>query len=165
MKYIYLHDFNAGYVPDSIKVLSLSKLGDIIGITYDTFATYDEIFKYIVSQVPNDTDDIVFIGTALGGYWAAQMGKYFGVPSVMINQYADPYVMLRGYEDVIATNYHNGVTNVLTSKTIDTYAKKEILMNDAAFAYLPLIIVDPTDTNIHISEYLNRCAFVEHLDA
>lgn len=190
MLYIYLHDLNSGYIPDSIRVLGLSELGDITGITYDTFTSYNDIYRYLTSQVSNDRNDIVFIGTGLGGFWAAQMGKHFGVPSVLINPYNDPYSMLRGYQDIISTNYHSGVTNVLTSSIIDTYAGKNIRVDDQAFRYLPLLLLDDneearnsvttlkdlnksqlrvnffkdTTINEYVREYLNHCEYVERLD-
>lgn len=191
MLYIYLHDLNSGYIPDSTRVLGLSELGDITGITYDTFTSYDDIYRYLTSQVPNDRNDIVFIGTGLGGFWAAQMGKHFGVPSVSINPCNDPYSMLRGYQDIISTNYHSGVTNVLTSSIIDTYAGKNIRVDDQAFRYLPLLLLDDneearnyvttlkdlnkfklrvnffkhtTNINEYVREYLNHCEYVERLD-
>lgn len=189
MHYIYLHDFNSGYIPDSIRVLGLSFLGDIKGITYDTFTSYDDIYQHLTSQVSNDRNDVAFIGTGLGGFWAAQMGKHFGVPSVSINPCNDPYSMLRGYQDVIATNYTSGVTNVLTSRIIDTYVGKDIRSDDLGFVYLPLLLLDTSDTivnsseaiedlnkfplqyfkgsttiNEHVREYLNHCEYVECLD-
>ena len=186
MLYIYLHDFNSGYIPDSIRVSGLSELGDIKGITYDTFTSYDDIYKHITSQVSNDRNDIMFIGTGLGGFWAAQMGKHFGVPSVSINPCNDPYNMLRGDTDVIATNYVSGVTNVLTSNIIDTYAGKDIKADDLGFVYLPLLLLNISDMlvnslddvtkfplqyftnsnsiNMHVRDYLNHCEYVECLD-
>jgi len=187
MLYVYLHDFNSGYIPDSIRVLGLSELGNIKGITYDTFTAYDDIYKYLTSQLSNDRNDITFIGTGLGGFWAAQMGKHFGVPSVAINPCNDPYSMLRGYQDVIATNYHSGVTNVLTSSIINTYADKDIQSDDLGFVYLPLLLLnirdmlinsledvtkfplqyftDSNSINMHIRDYLNHCEYVEYLDS
>jgi predicted esterase YcpF (UPF0227 family) len=68
MIYIYLHGFNSAFDPEASKVKTLSSLGEVIGITYDTYVSYDEIFSYITSQVPSDrSDEVIFVGTSLGG--------------------------------------------------------------------------------------------------
>ncbi len=146
MLYIYLHGFNSAFDPEASKVQSLSTLGEVIGITYDTFASYDEIFSYITSQVPSDrVNEVIFVGTSLGGYWAAQMGKHYGCPSVIINPCYDPGSMLGGYEGVIMTNYYTAVHNVLTQEVIDTYASKYIYGQDNTYKYLPLVLLDMGD--------------------
>ena len=146
MIYIYLHGFNSAFDPEASKVKTLSSLGEVIGITYDTYASYDEIFSYIISKVPTDcSDEVTFVGTSLGGFWAAQMGKHYGCPSVIINPCYDPGSMLRRYEDVITTNYHTAVTNVLTSEVVDTYNSKYIYGQDKIYKYLPLVLLDMGD--------------------
>ena len=146
MLYIYLHGFNSAFDPEANKVKSLSKLGDVIGITYDTFASYDDIFSYITSQVPiTRVNEIAFVGTSLGGYWAAQMGKHYGCPSIIINPCYDPGSMLCRYTALLTTNYHTGVTNVLTSEVVDTYVSKYIYGPDKTYKYLPLVLLDMGD--------------------
>jgi predicted esterase YcpF (UPF0227 family) len=146
MIYIYLHGFNSAFDPEASKVKTLSSLGEVIGITYDTYVSYDEIFSYITSQVPSDrSDEVIFVGTSLGGFWAAQMGKHYGCPSVIINPCYDPSSMLRRYEGVITTNYHTAITNVLTSEVVDTYNSKYIYGQDKTYKYLPLVLLDMGD--------------------
>jgi predicted esterase YcpF (UPF0227 family) len=165
MLYIYLHGFNSAFDPDANKVKSLSTLGDVIGITYDTFESYDNIFSYITSQVPADRlNEVVFAGTSLGGFWAAQMGKHYGCPSIIINPCYDPGSMLGRYEGVIMTNYYTAVHNVLTQAAIDTYASKYIYGQDKTYKYLPLVLLDMGDevigssgTALVLKEFTVKC--------
>jgi len=155
MIYVYLHGFNSGYDPDNPKVQALSTLGDVIGVTYDSFATYQEIFEQISYEVftqVHDRHDMVFVGTSLGGFWAAEMGRRFGVPSVIINPCHDPYEMLRKYVGYVMTNYVTGVTNVLTNEVVETYPTYGMTGEDRTFGFLPLVLLDMGDEIIDSAE-------------
>jgi hypothetical protein len=147
MHYIYLHGFNSAYGSDSQKVVDLSTIGEVSGITYDTFDTFSNIFKYIVSQVP-DSSDVVFVGTSLGGFWAAQMGHYFGVPSIIINPCTDPFTMLRKYVGMPQVNYQTGEEQVLTDRDVDTYYTAPLKSCKKTFGVLPLVLLDMGDVVI-----------------
>lgn len=149
MQFIYLHGFNSAFDPNANKVASLLKLGKVVGITYDTFASYEEIFEYISSQVSECIDEIVFVGTSLGGYWAAQMAKHFGTPSIIINPCYDPGSMLRRYQDETMTNYYTLENKSLSEETIDTYSEKYIFGSDYSYKYLPLVLLDMGDEVIN----------------
>lgn len=158
MIYVYLHGFNSGYDPNNIKVQELSALGDVIGITYNSFASYQEIFDQISNKIYtqiHDRDDMVFIGTSLGGFWAAEMGRHFGVPSVIINPCHDPYVMLRKYIGIIFSNYVTGVTDCLTNEVVETYPMSGITRTDRPFTFLPLVLLDMGDEVIDSSKTFN----------
>ncbi len=155
MLYIYLHGFNSAYDPSAKKVQELSKIGDVIGITYDSFGTYQEIFEQISQEIyaqVHDRDKIVFVGTSLGGFWAAEMGRRIGVPSVIINPCHDPYAMLRKYVGEVQTNYQTAKTNILTNETVETYPVFGITGEDHTFAFLPLVLLDMGDEVIDSAE-------------
>jgi uncharacterized protein len=192
MIYVYLHGFNSAYDPNSGKVQSLSLIGDVHGVTYNTFGTYEEIIDEISAQV-SFSDDLVFVGTSLGGFWAAEMGRRFSVPSVIINPCTDPRTMLQKYVGAVETNYINGDVNTLTSKSANSYPGSGI---SRAGRYLPLVLLDMGDEVIdsfqtredlkdfpmacweggshrfeHTNEalddirnYINHCSYVENLD-
>jgi uncharacterized protein len=144
MLYIYLHGFNSAYDPEVQKVRELSSIGEVIGITYNSFGTYQKIFEEISSQVPYH-DDIVFVGTSLGGFWAAEMARKFCTPSVIINPCYDPYSMLRKYVGTLQTNYYTGETNVLTNGIVETYPTFGMTGEDRTFTFLPLVLLDMAD--------------------
>lgn len=139
MIYVYLHGFNSAYDPASIKVHVLSSLGEVFGVTYNTFGTYEEIFSEISSQVPNE--EVVFVGTSLGGFWAAEMAKHFGMPSVIINPCLDPNTALRKYVGEPVTNYVTGDSMTLNEAAVDSYQTQ--VSKDTAF--LPLVLLDMGD--------------------
>lgn len=192
MIYVYIHGFNSAYDPNSGKVQALSTLGDVHGVTYNTFSTYEEIIDEIKAQVPV-SDEIVFVGTSLGGFWAAEMGRWFGAPSVIINPCTDPRSMLQKYVGVAETNYINGDVNTLTSESVNSYPGSGITR---AGIYRPLVLLDMGDAVIdsfqtqkdlrdfpmvcweggshrfehteeaieHIRNYVNHCSYVDILD-
>lgn len=189
MNYVYLHGFNSAYDPLSEKVLELKKLGKVYGITYDTFGTYQEIYDEILNQLP-DSEEIVFVGTSLGGFWAAEMARRLGSPSVIINPCTNPRDMLQKYVDVLQVNYITGDVNMLTRDTIVTYPTAGITSKSS---YLPLVLLDMGDEVIdpyetleslegfptvewaegshrfnhmkealeHIQSYVNHCSYVD----
>lgn len=143
--FIYLHGFNSAYDPENQKVLALQELGEVVGITYDTYDTYDGIFEEIKSKLPSDLSGAIFVGTSLGGFWAATMAKFFSRPSVIINPCHNPAVMLQKYVGFVTTNYYTGVTDVLASEAVKTYGDHQILGLDESFEFLPLVLLDMGD--------------------
>jgi len=150
MIFIYLHGFNSAYDPSAEKIQILSELGEVKGITYNTFGTYQEIFNEISSQVPN-VDDIVFVGTSLGGFWAAEMGRKFMTPSVIINPCYNPRNMLSKYVGVKFTNYQNGKVDTLVDEAVKTYPTS-MTGEDTSFNFLPLVLLDMEDEVINSFE-------------
>lgn len=192
MIYVYLHGFNSAYDPNSGKAQALSLLGDVQGVTYNTFGTYEEIIDEISAQV-SVSDELVFVGTSLGGFWAAEMGRRFGVPSVIINPCTDPRNMLQKYVGLVETNYISGNVNTLTNESVNSYPVTKI---SSTGRYLPLVLLDMGDEVIdsfqtqkdlqdfpmacweggshrfehtedaieRIQSYVNHCSYVENLD-
>lgn len=143
--FIYLHGFNSAYDPENEKVQALQSLGEVVGITYDTYNTFEGIFEEIRSQLPSDLEDAVFVGTSLGGFWAATVAKFFGRPSVIINPCHNPSVMLQKYVGKVITNYYTSATDVLASEAVKTYAGHQLFGLDESFEILPLVLLDMGD--------------------
>mgnify|MGYP000218152446 CR=1 FL=1 len=142
--FIYLHGFNSAYDPQSEKVQILSKLGNVIGITYNTYASFEDIFKEIQSKLPDITEDTVFVGTSLGGFWSATMAKFYRCPSVIINPCYDPVNMLQKYIGY-NTNYLTQDTSFFASHTVETYNGHTLSGEDKSFEFLPLVLIDMGD--------------------
>jgi len=189
---VYLHGFNSAFDPNNEKVKALTKIGNVIGITYNSLGTYSEICSDLLDQLSDaDRDDTVIVGTSLGGYWAAEMGFKLGIPSVIINPCYDPTHMLQKYVG-IQTN-HSTKTNgsfELSSALSYMHCKSY----DSDYDYMPLVILDMGDDVIdsfktrelfegfpmvhyadgshrfdhiedaldEINKYVNYYAFVEH---
>jgi predicted esterase YcpF (UPF0227 family) len=154
--FIYLHGFNSAYDPESEKIQLLSQLGEVRGISYDSFDSFDNIKSYIASQVP-ETDELVFVGTSLGGFWAAEMARMFGAPSVIINPCHDPETLLQKYVGVEHVNYQTGEHNILAAETVSTY-KVSLNGSDRNFLFLPLVLLDMGDDVIDSHETIHRLA-------
>lgn len=123
--YIYLHGFNSGFTSDNPKVEELSEIGSVIGITYDTFASYQDIFvflkKSVTDIVKSSSDHFVLVGTSLGGFWSLVLSQELNIPAVIINPAINPKESLKTYVDVTHTNYVTGVSNILASDVVDSY--------------------------------------------
>jgi predicted esterase YcpF (UPF0227 family) len=143
-QFIYLHGFNSGYDPEADKIKILEKIGKVSGITYDTYASYEEIKEYLLRNI-DYSDDLVMVGTSLGGYWASEIAKVLKVPSVIINPCHEPSVMLKKYEDCNNENHQTGKINCLTRFVTETYKDKDLVGNTEEFFYTPLVLLDSGD--------------------
>ena len=191
---IYLHGFNSAFNPDNEKVLALSALGNVVGINYNSYDTYKNIYNHLSKELQNcDLDDTVIVGTSLGGFWAAEMAFKFSVPSVIVNPCYDPFNMLRKYNG-LQTNYATGETVEFSDTIPQSYMHRKSY--DSVYKILPLVLLDMGDEVIdsfetrrlfegfpmvcyvdgshrfdhmksaleEITEYVNYSLFVDHMD-
>lgn len=154
--FIYLHGFNSAFDPSNEKVKHLRTIGTVTGITYDTTKSYSEIFDYLTDQVRQyDLLEVVFVGTSLGGFWAAKMAQYFRTPSVLINPCYDPTNMLQKYIGN-QTNYQTGEQSVFTDAVCQSYVGTKI--QNLVYSYRPLLIVDMADDVIDSNQTVQLLA-------
>ena len=93
--FFYLHGFNSDADRSSDKVQILQTIGEVILLSYDSFATYDNILRSLIDSVQVEPhENPVFVGTSLGGFYAAELGKHYGLPSVLINPAWNPCEVL-----------------------------------------------------------------------
>lgn len=153
MNFVYFHGFNSAFDTTNPKIVELETIGNVTGVTYDSYATFDEIFEYFKEVLPRDFDT-VYVGTSLGGYWAATMAKFFGLPSVIINPCYDPSELLQKYSNKSFLNYVTGNYRTFDAEVPKTYADHPLLGNDESFQYKPLLLVDLEDEVIDSEETL-----------
>lgn len=159
-RFIYLHGLNSAYDPDSEKVKSLETLGTVEGITYDSFGTYSEIFKFLMDRIKYD-EELVLVGTSLGGFWAFEIARYLKVPSVIINPCHDPANMLIYHLDKEQINYKTGEKGIMTQTVLDSYAQRPMSPD---WFYLPLVVLDMGDEVIHSETtalVLEKCPMIK----
>ena len=144
MIYVYIHGFNSAANPQSDKVRHLSKLGKVISVTYDTFATYEQIVEQLSSQIPSD-EDVTFVGTSLGGFWAFEMGRKYATPAVIINPAINPALSLCKYIGIDQKNHVTGEVKVLSDTVVESYLDKALDDTDQSLAFLPLLLLDLGD--------------------
>lgn len=155
VQFVYLHGFNSAFDPMGEKVITLSQIGKVHGISYDSFASYQSIRDFLISEISNlkiDLDELVFVGTSLGGFWSVEMASFFAVPSIIINPCYDPTNMLLTCvgENV---NYKTGEVKIFTTSIADSY--KNIKTQDTATMYRPLVLLDMADDVIDSTKTLD----------
>ena len=147
MIFIYLHGFNSKGNPESDKLKELSKLGSIITLDYDSFATYDSILddlgkKFKKTIHDNIDNDIAVAGTSLGGFWAATLGNEYQFPTILINPSISPKKTLKRHVGVTYQNYVSGETRMLSMDVPASYP-------DIPKSPLYLILLDDGDDVIN----------------
>jgi len=146
LTFVYIHGFNSGFVPESDKIVTLSKLGRVVGVNYDSFATYEEIIRSLMWQLYRfgHEDDLVFVGTSLGAFYAAELGRRLDRPSIIINPCTQPYTMLGFALHIPMENFVTGEINSFTMESKSSYHRRDISpQND--YLYKPLLLVDADD--------------------
>lgn len=89
IKILYLHGFGSHYDSEHEKIVQLSEIGKIYGINLDYCRGYDYICGQVYDEIIQNQIDVL-VGTSLGGYLAAMMGDYIGIPFVAINPMTSP---------------------------------------------------------------------------
>ena len=123
MKVIYLHGFASG--PNTQKVQLLKDAGfEVIAplIPIDVVTAESEVHYCIMNAVMSSypSEKIVVLGTSLGGFWAARMGQYFDITTILMNPALHPEESLKKFIGSYK-NYHTGEMLELDEKTVDRY--------------------------------------------
>ncbi|MRH77641.1 hypothetical protein GH984_02870 [Spiribacter sp. C176] len=143
MDFVYIHGFNSAFDPSSEKIRHLCRIGDVRGIEYDSFGSYPEILRKLASQI-SIQDETIFVGTSLGGFWAAEMGRQISAPSVIINPCVEPRTSLRKYIGAELTNHVTGESKTLSQASVLSYEKR-LDEQTAQYTFLPLVLLDMGD--------------------
>jgi len=142
---VYLHGFNSAYNPNSDKILALSKLDKVYLLSYNSFDSYDNILEYISTKTKH-LENLVFVGTSLGGFYAAACASALGVPCVLINPVTQgSFVQNNGIfiKDIPMTNYVTGEVNAVTQTMIDSYEGLDI--KELHYECKPMLLLDMSD--------------------
>lgn len=147
MKLVYIHGFNSAVNKENPKTIALSVVcGPVNHLAYNTFGHFEDVFKFLADQV-EDTSSTVFVGTSLGGFYAAHLAAEFGRPSVLINPVIDPATVMQLCVGKQMTNYVTGRENTLSAPAMNSYKGRELttLLADDTFEYMPLVLLDLDD--------------------
>jgi len=142
----YLHGFNSAALETDGKVSELRERFRLNLINYDSFAERGRILESISAQAAGGPGT-AFIGTSLGGYFAALMGQRTGRPSIMVNPSCDPHWALNHYRGVTLENYKlpEQGPRTLSAAAIDSYAGEALSANPVDYAIAPLLVLDTGD--------------------
>jgi predicted esterase YcpF (UPF0227 family) len=94
----YLHGYASYYSEENIKVKSLSKLGDVVGLDIN-YNNGNSVIEYASEWAIEQQLDLI-VGCSMGAWLASHIGAALGVPSVMLNPALSPSVSLRKYLNV-----------------------------------------------------------------
>lgn len=138
---VYFHGFASS--PETSKVAQLKAAGFKVvapSINIDPDIAERELTTFIKNELHKDfgerkpSDPVVFVGTSLGGFWAARMAEKFDCPSVLINPAMHPDVTLAKYIGS-NTEYKTGKSFELTKETVDKYKKYSNFTSDSHRTY------------------------------
>lgn len=124
MRVIYFHGFAS--TANSSKVQALKDAGFNVSapeINIDPEIAEKELIDFIKLEgiKNNDIDKkCVFVGTSLGGFWAARMGELFEASAILINPAMHPEISLNRYLGAY-TNHKDGSISELTSEIVKKY--------------------------------------------
>lgn len=123
-KLLYIHGFGSSFNPYGAKVLKLSEIFDVVGVTIDHTRAPDENINIIDSEVSKHGVDAI-IGTSMGGYLATLYGVPRGMPVIAINPAYNPSQSLRRHIGV-GVDYH-GRQYELKEETVKHYVGVETI--------------------------------------
>lgn len=122
----YIHGFNSG--PKVSKRIELNEVlaARVITLSYDSGACCEDNFNALVSQVHDVLknvslpEDVVVIGTSLGGFYAKRIAEHFHVCCIMINPVVDAVEELTRFVGE-QTNFVSEKTYRFTEETLLSY--------------------------------------------
>lgn len=135
---LYLHGFLSS--PQSQKArqtlayCEANGLGDRILIPEMSHGPADTVaqLKGLVEQIPRD--ELVLMGSSLGGYYATHLSQFFGAPAVLINPAVRPYELWESHLGE-NRNYYSDEIHIVTPEHIEELRALEVqgLSNPANF--------------------------------
>ena len=132
---LYLHGFASS--SNSHKVKNLRDFPDVPVVSFDLDVDPRVAIKQISSFIKeHENEDIMLMGSSLGGYYALHIATIFNLPAVLINPSIHPYQTLSRFVGMPQKNYSKDETIVykkeyiqtLQSLTIDQVDQSKILL-------------------------------------
>ncbi|RUM62437.1 MAG: esterase [Persephonella sp.] len=96
MKIIYIHGFNsAGYGNKITKLKDAFGDENVIALTLPYNPEKAMKLLEFLTETIKGKDNLILVGTSLGGFYGLYLGAKYKVPSVLINPSTDPYNSLK----------------------------------------------------------------------
>lgn len=146
---LYLHGFNSAFDRENEKIAALAQVDEVMELSYDSYGKFGDVLEFLTGKVTGTTD-LKIVGTSLGGFFAAHLGRTLGVGSVIINPCFDPYAMLEDYVGKSFVNYKTGEERTLTPEVGHSYQGRSIEGLD--FPRPPLVLLDAADELLDSAE-------------
>lgn len=113
-KIVYINGFRGGGPSKKIEALKAAFPDDVLNPYIP--ARLKEAREAINNCLVSLDDDVILVGTSLGGYWAAEYSHCHALKAVILNPALNPGVLLRKYIGEMVDG------RVWTSKDCDEYA-------------------------------------------
>ena len=118
---IYLHGFASSQ--NSLKAQQIQNIEDIDVLCFDLDVEPEKALEQISSTIKRYQDeDIMLMGSSLGGFYALLMAKEFNLPAVLINPSIYPYKTLARFVGVKQNNYSKDEIVVYKQRYIEQLA-------------------------------------------
>lgn len=145
MKILYLHGFNSGPTSNTVGLLREAFPEDtIVALNlahHRPHSVFRQLSDYFMSHVAqNGYDDLVVVGTSMGGFWAELMQRLYGFPTVVINPCRHPNTQLAKHV-CTNTNYVTGHRETFRESDREDYLIYESLLNNFGVRQTPMISI------------------------
>jgi len=157
---IYIHGFNSTG-PSSVKYNELT-----MGLPDETIycPTYpsndpDEAIRHLSAVIEKhyneDSDEeLMLVGTSLGGYYAQYLGRKYNAKVVLINPALNPMESLLKYKDKETMNFYTREKYTITDETLNALAKYDV--DDYNHEFGTLVLLDAGDKIINYKDAVAR---------
>lgn len=141
---LYIHGFNSSGTTATADMLRQSFPEDRVIANsyphYDPTTSILEIMKDVNTALSALTsqDELVVVGTSIGGFWAEIVHKLVGVKTVVINPARHPGTQLQKHLGK-NVNYSTGITEYFTETDLESYKNFEKLLNVPLTKQFPFI--------------------------
>jgi len=157
---VYLHGFNSTG-PDSAKFAELKEGLPDIDVYAPTYPSNDpdeaiRIISEFVDSHKDEYDELMFVGTSMGGYFAQYLGRKYNAKIVLINPALDPENSLNQYYGE-NTNFYTEEDYTLTAKNLEAFKSYDI--DEYLHEYGTLLLLDAEDEIINYKE-----AYITYFD-
>lgn len=146
MKVFYIHGFNSGKNSSSAKNLKKYLKHNVIALTYSSselfYNTKDSLIKQ--AHKHNNKEDLIFVGTSLGGLYANLIAGALNSSAILINPVSDPINNLKQFLGE-NKNFSTGELWTFTEEILSSY---EEFYSERVYYQMPRVIILGKNDNI-----------------
>lgn len=134
---LYLHGFASSC--NSEKVKALADFPHVKVVSFDLSMHPLEAVRQIETFIKeNQSEDIMLMGSSLGGYYAQYISTRFDLPAVLVNPSMQPYNTLARFVGLVTKNFSKDETFIYTQQDIDELKQLNIDQVDQSKVLLML---------------------------
>ena len=145
MKVLYIHGFNSDK-NSSAKNLKKQLKHNVISLTYNSLEYFNIIKDSLIKQANkhNNKEDLIFVGTSLGGLYANLIAGVLNSSAILINPVSDPINNLKQFLGK-NKNFSTGEIWTLTEENLFSY---EEFYHEKLYYQMPRVVILGKSDNI-----------------